>query len=153
MRDKLIKLKRIRDLRVEQRQREYFQARAALEQAKEAVLRLQEEQRQVHVEIRQRLLSLVVPGETTNATTIEIRSMMIKNLEGYVLQLDRRIAEAQQLCEERRIVMEQRLQALKDAQKSADQIAALEERVGQEEERMFEIQEEMQQEPRSKPAL
>ena len=153
MRHKILQLKRIRELRAQQKQRETSAARAAVAAADKALEMLGLEYRAVQREIQAARLSLSQPGTTLTGVEIEQQLQKTARLEGYLRAMVPRVKAADQARKRTRVQLDEAKERQKAADRSVDQILQLDKRLEAEETAEAERLEEMQEEPRAKPPL
>lgn len=150
MRSKILQLKRIRELRAQQKQRETMAAKAATVAADRAFEALGLEYRTVQRDIKATRSSFSSPGATISGNEIERRLERIKRLEGYLRSMVPRVKAADQTRKMARQELEAAQARQKAADRALDQMAQLDARLEAEETAAAERLEEMSEEPRSK---
>jgi flagellar biosynthesis chaperone FliJ len=145
------KLKRVRELRADARNKELAAARNALREAEARQRNLINEQAAVEQEIRNQLSSVASNQAFLPARQIANMVQQVERLRAYLGVLDGRIAKADQERQERQAEMSEAFQAYRLAQRRVEQIETLIDKLAQEEARLEERLEEMNQEMPFKP--
>jgi hypothetical protein len=150
MRDQIAKLKTIRKLRLEQRQREHQAARQELI----AFDRQLERMRQEFIDNRSAMEQCKAPpgaGETVTLGDLERRASMARQYEKYLQDLKKRIMQAMSQRDVKKKAVSEALKRVREAEKGSEQLETVDERLAEEEARLAEIQEELQMEIIAKP--
>lgn len=150
MRDQIAKLKTIRNLRVEQRQREH----QALRQELTAIERDMERMRQEFLDNRSAMEQCKAPpsaGETFTLADLERRASMARQYERYLGTLKQRIMASMKRRDDKMREVSEALRRVREAEKGSEQLETVDERLAEEEARLAEIQEELQSEFIAKP--
>jgi len=150
MRAQIGKLKTIRKLRAEQRRREYQAERQKLDEWDNQLNQLRRE----FVDTRNAMelcKAPPAPGETVTNVDIERRANMARQYERYLNALKLRTMKAMKQREKQQIVVAEALTTMRAAEKAIDQLDTIDEKLALEEERLAEIQEELQSEILAKP--
>jgi len=150
MRNQISKLKTIRKLRAEQRQREYQIASTELAAIKSELDSLQREAFATY-EAMQEAKAPPRVGETVTVVDIERRKQMAKQYAHYLDILDERIREADARHNQQKNKVAAALVTSRAADKAVDQLNTINEKLAIEEARVAEIQEELQSEILAKP--
>lgn len=154
MRARILQLKRVREVRAQQRDREYLAERQKLSAADAEVQRKRSEYSTAQQEIQASKRSVIQPGERISEIELQRRLSRLKQLEGYLVSLGREVQAAEQARQKQAAVVEERQRARRLAQRAFDQIEVLDKRMEDEETREAERQEEaMAEESRTSPRL
>jgi hypothetical protein len=150
MRDQIAKLKTIRKLRLEQRQREHQAARQEL-------LALEQEMEQMRQDFLGNRTAMEQckappgPGETFTLADLERRANMARQYEQYLNVLKQKIMQGMAQRDHKMRVVADALKRVREAEKGAEQLETVDERLAEEEARLAETQEELQSEILAKP--
>lgn len=153
MRSKILQLKRIRELRSQQKQREFLSARNNAQRAEKVMQTLGEQYREVQREIQTIRGSFGQPGETLSGVEIEQRFERIARLEGFLRGMVPRVKAADAARKKAREELQKAKDRQKAAERAVDQISQLDKKLAAEEIAEAERLEEMSEEPRSKPPI
>lgn len=154
MRDRILQLKRVREVRAQQREREYLAERQKLSAADAEVEHKRTEYAEVGWEIQRAKQRVIQPGEAVSESELQLRLGRVKQLEGYLVSVGRAVQAAEQARNKQAAVVEERMRARRVAQRAFDQIEALDRRMADEEASEAERQEEaMAEESRTSPRL
>lgn len=150
MRNQIGKLKTIRKLRAEQRQRDYQIARDELARIKSELDAMQQEAMATYTAMLEAKAPPTV-GETVSAVDIERRAQLAQQYEQYLEVMDQRITEAEAGHKAQKNKVAEALMTSRAADKAVDQLDTIDEKLATEEARVAEIQEELQSEILGKP--
>jgi len=150
MRNQIGKLKTIRKLRAEQRQREYQIARSALAEIESELNALHKETSDTYAAMQDAKAPPPI-GESITMLDIERRAQMVQQYERYLHKLTQRRFEATARHNAQKTKVAEALMTSRAADKAVDQLSTIDERLATEEARVAEIQEELQSEILGKP--
>ena len=150
MRNQIGKLKTIRKLRAEQRQRDYQIARDELAAIKNEMDAMQQEAMGTFNAMENAKATPPV-GVTLTAVDIERRTQLAQQYARYLEVLDQRLTEADARHRAQKNKVAEAFMTARAADKAVDQLNTIDERLATEEARVAEIQEELQSEILAKP--
>jgi chromosome segregation ATPase len=152
MRKKILQLKRIRELRAQQKKGEFLQARAQHQQAEAAMDELRREYWGVQRAIKDLNAAMTRPGGMT-AADIERRLNNISRLEGYLNSMVPRVKAVDQMRKNAKAAVDAAQAAQRDAERAVEQMTTVDKRMEAQEIAEAERLEEMMEEPRTKPPM
>lgn len=150
MRNQIGKLKTIRKLRAEQRQREHQIARNELSVIESELNALHKEAADTYAAMQDAKAPPAVGG-TVTVVEIARRAQMAERYSHYLDTLDERIREVDAQCKAQKNKVAETLMTMRAAERAVDQLNTIDEKLGIEEARVAEIQEELQAEILAKP--
>jgi hypothetical protein len=150
MRNQIGKLKTIRKLRAEQRQRDYQIARDELAAIKGEMDAMQQEAMATYNAMENAKATPPV-GAMLTAVDIERRTQLAQQYARYLEILDQRLTEADARHRTQKNKVAEAFMTARAADKAVDQLNTIDERLATEEARVAEIQEELQSEIVGKP--
>jgi flagellar biosynthesis chaperone FliJ len=153
IRQKLGKLRKIRDIRVEQCQKAHQQAKQAIVEAQRQIEAAHKAKQDTLQEIHDHQRSLTKKGKIQKTADFERAKHMIESLQRYLPTIDQRIQNAYQHKADCEAEAEERYRALRRAQQAVDKLGVIDERFAKEEAQEQERIEEANDDPRPKPLL
>jgi hypothetical protein len=146
MRDKIQQLERIRQVRLQQRQRERAAVKAEHDQIVSAIRQL-EGTRQSAIEAwRAQAGAFASAGAVRTAGDVEGHERIGRQIAGHIAAVEKRMASAERIRRTKARQLAEKTAALKAAEKACEQLEILDERLAAEEALREEIMEEMQAE-------
>lgn len=146
MRDKINQLARIRQVRMQQRQRERAAVKAEHDQIVSAIRQLEGMRQSALAEWEAQSGSFASAGAVRTAGDVESHERIGRQISGHIAALEKRMATADRIRRTKVRQLAEKTAALKAAEKACEQLEILDERLAAEEAVRAEIMEEMQSE-------
>lgn len=144
MRDKIHQLERIRELRLQQRQRERAQVKAEHDRTVSAIRQLGDMRQAAIAAWQAEAGAFASAGATRTASDVDSHTRIGRQIAGHIAEIEKRTNSAERVRRQKLRQLDEKTKVVKAAEKACEQLQILGERLAAEEALREEIMEEMQ---------